>query len=348
MNRSRLRGRAIAAAAALALVFVGCSTGESGSDGGGASTTMRLGMVAADGSVQHQGAVRFADQVMELSGGELTINVFPAGQIGSDESLGQDLSKGDLEFAFLNQGSMAGMDPLLDFHYLPYIVTNYAQADELYFGEGVIPTTMTETLMKHDIRALGWYELEFRGFSTSKGEARTPADIAGQKVRVPGSAAIGAFFESVGAQPVTVPFPELYTALQQGTVDGQDNGLLITFDNNLQEANPYYTMTRHVYATGTIAMSDTIYSGLSDEQKGWIETAAKDAQDWQVAAERELTDSYIQQMKDSGATVVELTDAEMEAFQTVGRDVWLSMDDTYGADRVAQLRQEVEAAASLS
>ncbi|RCS60786.1 TRAP transporter substrate-binding protein [Microbacterium sp. JB110] len=340
-SRKRIIGM-IAATAALGMV-AGCSGGTAEGD----ATTLRLGMVAADGSVQHQAAERFAESVAESSGGELEVEVFPAGQIGSDESLGQDLSSGALDFAFLNQGSMAATDPLLDFHYLPYIVTNYAQADELFYGDGIIPQTMTETLAAHGIRALGWYELEFRGASTSDGPIQEPADLAGQKIRVPGSAAIGAFFEETGAQPTTIPFPELYSALQQGTVDGQDNGLLITYDNRFFEINDHYTLTRHVYASGTIAASESIWETLSDEETGWIEDAAADAQEWEIAEERAVTDEYIQLMTDEGVEVTELDDSELAEFQAAGRAVWDDMADVYGEDRIAALREEVEAVADL-
>ncbi len=339
-SRKRAAGL-IAAVATLGLV-AGCSGG-----GDSDTRTLRLGMVAADGSVQHQAAERFAESVEENSDGKLSIDVFPAGQIGSDESLGQDLSSGALDFAFLNQGSMAATDPLLDFHYLPYIVTNYAQADELFYGDGIIPQTMTETLEKHGIRALGWYELEFRGVSTSKGPVEEPADLTGQKIRVPGSAAISAFFDEVGAQPTTIPFPELYSALQQKTVDGQDNGLLITYDNRYFEINDFYSLTRHVYASGTIAASQSIWETLGDDEMEWIQDAADDAQEWEISEERSVTDEYIQLMKDEGVEVTDVQRDALEEFQEAGRAVWDDMADVYGEDRIAALRDEVEAVSDM-
>lgn len=325
---------------ASALTMSGCSDGDE-------SRTLRLGMVAAEGSVQQQSAERMADKVAEASGGELAVEVFPAGQIGSDESLGQDISRGDLDLAFLNQGSMAGMDPLLDFHYLPYIATNYAQADELFYGDGIIPTTMRETLREHGIRALGWYELEFRGLSNSGAKITEPTDLEGQKIRVPGSAAISAFFDEMGAHPTPVPFPELYTALQQRTVDGQDNGLIFTFDNRFYEINPYYTMTKHVYATGTIAMSEEVHASLSPEEAEWVESAAVDAQKWEIDASRKLTDSYIDKMEAEGTTVTELTDSQMAEFQKASRPVWDDMAEVYGKTRIDALKDEVESVEDL-
>lgn len=331
------------------LMLAACGGGDSSnpaSSGNGGNSgdkkEFRLGMVAAQNSVQHQAAEKFATLVNEKTNGDISISVFPAGQIGSDESLGQDLSRGNLEFAFLNQGSMSGMDQLLDFHYLPYVVSNYAQADELYFGDGIIPQTMTETLAANGIKALGWYELEFRGLSNSKGPVEQPSDMEGLKLRVPGSQAIMGFFQAVGAQTVTITMPELYTALQQGTVDGQDNGLLITHDNRLHETNQYYTRLNHVYATGTIAMSDSIWETLTEEQQSAIQEAAKEAQDWEIAEQRSVTEEYVKKMKEDGVEVVNLSDAQIATFQEVGMKVWESLYDTYGRERIEQLRKEVE------
>ncbi|GAA1487963.1 TRAP transporter substrate-binding protein [Brachybacterium sacelli] len=308
-----------------------------------AERTLRLGMVAAEGSVQHRSAQLFAQEVIRATEGRLYVDVFPSGQLGSDETLGQSLAMGGLDLAFINQGSMAGLDPMLDFHYLPYIVTDYDEADRIFFGDGLIPRLMTETLASHDIRALGWYELEFRGVSTRDGLARSPEQLAGKKIRVPGSAAIGAFFEAAGAVAVTVSMPELYSALQQGTVDGQDNGMIITYDNRLHETNPFYTRTKHVYATGTIGMSEKVWPSLSSSDQDALLAAARTAQDWEVRAERELTEEYVANLRDDGAEVVELTDAELSEYRELGLAIWDDMTSIYGEGNIAALRDEVAA-----
>lgn len=332
----------------VSIILSGCGGGsDSNGTDQASSKEFRLGMVAAQNSVLHQAAELFAELVEEKTNGEIAINVFPAGQIGSDESLGQDLARGNLELAFLNQGSMSGMDQLLDFHYLPFIVSNYAQADELYFGEGIIPQTMRETLAKYGIIALGWYELGFRGLSNSQRPVRTPADVQGLRLRVPGSRAIMGFFDAVGAQTVTIAMPELYTALKQGTVDGQDNGLLITYDNRLHETNQYFTRLNHIYATGTIAMSEITWDSLSDEHKNAFLDAAKEAQDWQIAKQRNVTSEYVGKMEAAGVEVIELTPEEVAEFQRIGMTVWENLRETYGSDRIEILIQEVESVKDL-
>lgn len=329
------------------LLLSGCSGGEAtpkeeASQGGESGTiTCSLGSVAAETSVQIEAAKMFADKVSEYTNGAIKINVFPAGQIGSDESMAEDLERGNLEFAFLNQGSCAGLDQMFDFHYLPFIARNYEEADQLFYGDGIVPQTLKETFEKHNITVLGWYENEFRGLSNSKKEVKTAADLAGLKLRVPGSAAIKGFFEEANAQTVTIAMTELYTALQQGTVDGQDNGILITHDNKLEEKNQYYTYLKHVYAMSGIVVSDTTWDKLSDEQKEAVKKAATEVQDWQVQATRDQIDEYIAEMKANGVTFTELSDEDIATFVEVADRVWEKMKPIYGEDKIEALKAEV-------
>ena len=202
----------------LVSLLTACGGGQS-SDGtdqpsaeGVNGVTYSLGSVAAETSVQIEAAKMFASKVNEYTNGAITINIFPASQLGSDESMCEDLSRGALEFAFLNQGSCAGFDQMLDCHYLPYIARDYDEADKLFYGDGIIPTTLTQTLNSHGINVIGWYENEFRGMS-SYNEIKPAADVSGLKMRVPGSAAIKDYFTQLGAQCVTLTMGELYTEL---------------------------------------------------------------------------------------------------------------------------------------
>lgn len=254
----------------------------------------------------------------------------------------EDLSRGALEFAFLNQGSCAGFDQMLDCHYLPYIARNYDEADKLFYGDGIIPTTLTQTLNSHGINVIGWYENEFRGMS-SYNEIKTAADVSGLKMRVPGSAAIKDYFTQLGAQCVTLTMGELYTALQQKTCDGQDNGVLITHDNMLDEVNDHYTYTRHVYAVSVMAVSDITWKQLSADQQTAVLKAAAEAQEWEIKATRDQIDQYLQEMKDSGVVVHELTDDEMATFVDVADKTWENMRSVYGDAYIDGLKAEVAA-----
>lgn len=317
-----------------ALVAVAATTGASAQD------RARLGHVFATNSPVDQASKAFAQCVTD--GGALSVTVFPDSQLGSDESLGRDLSRGSLEFAFLNPGSLTGLDPLLDIHYLPYIVSSFDEADKVFYNpEGTLQTTLKETMANHGMHALGFFELEFRAVTNSKKAVKTASDIEGLRLRVPGSASIRSFFEEAGAQAVTMPFPELFVALQQGTVDGQDNGASITYNSRLFEAQKFMTLTNHVYAMGAITVGQRFWDGLEDDTKAAIEECATTAASDQIKANREKNAEYLQGIRDGGVEVTELSPEEMAKFVEIGRNVWSKLEDTYGAERIEALREEV-------
>jgi len=327
----------------LALALTGCGGSGNGGDEGETTFTVSLGSVAAETSNQIAAARMFADKVKEYTDGAVVINVFPAGQIGSDESMAEDLSRGNLEFAFLNQGSCAGFDQMLDFHYLPFVATSFEEADQIYYSDGIIPTVLKETLASHGIKVLGWYENEFRGLSNSVRAVKTAADLEGMKLRVPGSAAIKDFFTEAGAQAVIIAMPELYTALQQGTVDGQDNGVLITHDNRLEENNKFYTYLKHVYAMSAICVSDVAWEKFSTEQQDAIKRAAEEAQEWQIQATRDQIAEYIDEMKANGVEFYEPTEEDIATFIEVADRTWENMKAVYGEENIEALKAEVAA-----
>lgn len=239
-NLKKSKLAAILGAAAVAMSLQAASAG--------AATKLRLGHVFAINSPVDQASQDFAKLVKERTKGEVEITVFPNSQIGGDESLARDLARGSLDLAFINPGSLSGLDPLLDIHYLPYIVTSFDEADKIFYNpNGILQKTLRETMVKHRMQPLGFFELEFRAVTNSKHAVEKPADLQGLKLRVPGSAGIRDFFIAAGAQAVAMPFPELFTALQQGTVDGQDNGASINRDRAVDAAAGRQFVCRPTY-----------------------------------------------------------------------------------------------------
>lgn len=339
-RRTPIRPLLAATSVAALLATTACAGGSSeGADG---ARELRLAHVFAIDSTQNDAAEAFAERLEEESGGELTVAVYPASQLGGDETLGQDLSRGTLDMAFLNPGSLASMDPMLDFQYLPYIVSDNDQADQIFYGDGIIQQTLTETLAKHDMEMLSSFELEFRGVTNNKRAVETPDDLAGLKLRVPGSAAIRGFFDAAGAQTQVLPMPELITGLQQGTVDGQDNGVLITRDNGLEKSQDYYTPTRHVYAIGSVVMSSSVFDELTTEQQEMVQEIADEVTAEQIEANRARVDEYMEAIADD-LEVTELSDEQMAQFRDFGLGLWDRFADTYGQDRIDALKAEIEA-----
>src|SRR5690606_1400115 len=207
-------------------------------------------------------------------------------------------------FAFLNPGSLTGLDPLLDIHYLPYIASDFETVDKIFYNpDGILQTTLRDTLAKHGMTSLAFFELEFRAVTNSRHPVENVSDLEGLKLRVPGSASIQSFFQAAGAQAVTMPFPELFVAQQQGTVDGQDNGASITYNSRLFEAQEYMTPTNHVYAMGTVTASTRIWERLSEEHREVIARVAGEVAAEQVKANREANAEFYEAIASGGTEV---------------------------------------------
>lgn len=304
----------------------------------------RLGHVFAIDSPVDQASKDFARLVKERTNGGIDISVFPNSQLGGDETLGRELARGSIEFAFLNPGSLTGLDPLLDIHYLPYIVTDFEEADRIFYNEdGILQKTLRETLGKHRMEPLAFFELEFRSVTNSRKPVERVADLAGLKLRVPGSVGIKGFFDAAGAQAVAMPFPELFTGLQQGTVDGQDNGPSITYNSRLFEAQKHMTLTNHVYAMGAVVASERFWGRLSDEQQKIVIETAREVTARQVEHNREMNRGFVEKIRAAGVQVVEPPPEAMEEFRDFGRAQWDTLGKVYGAERVEALRAEIAA-----
>lgn len=305
----------------------------------------RMGHVFASNSTMDQAAQAFAKRVDERTNGRIKIAVFPASQLGGELAQARELSHGSLELALLNPGSLAGLNPLLDMHYLPYIASDFETVDATFYNPtGILQKTLREELAKLRIETLGFFELEFRAVTNSSRPVETPADLDGLKLRVPGSTAIKAFFEDAGTQVVVMPFSELFTALQQKTVDGQDNGASITYESRLFETQKYMTLTNHVYAMGTVAASSRFWSKLSDADKKLLTDTAEEVTEQQIRKNRELNAQFLQKLEDSNIEVIRPSEEAMAAFEKLGQGVWDKLASTYGAERIAALRQEAAAA----
>ena len=310
-----------------------------------ADVKARLGHVFAIGSPQEIASQEFAELVKERSDGKIEIAVFPAGQLGGDEALGRELARGSLDFAFLNVGGLTGLDPMLDFHYLPYIVDSHELADKILYNEsGVLQTATRETLIKRRIQPLAFYELEFGALTNSKHPVRTLEDVKGLKIRIPSVINIKELFDSAGAQTVTIPFPELFTALQQGTVDGQDNGPGLTYNSRLFEAQQYMTLTNHRYAMGAVSVSQRLWDRLSESERTMLRDTASEVAARQIERNRNLNREFIEKIRAAGVEVVELDEQEMAKFRKLGRAQWDKRASVYGAERISALRAELEQA----
>lgn len=346
INRRLKASLSVVSALALAASLAACGGSNSAGDGdgGGPSVTMSLGHVFPDGSAIDNAADAFAANVKKKTDGKVTINVFPGGQIGSDEEMATALNSGTQEAAILSVGS-SGFGDRVQLQNIPYIVSSFDEADKVYYGDGFMAKWDRETMEKNGIHGLEFVENGFRGLSNSKHKVELPADVAGLKVRAPSSDLIIDIFANWKSKAVAIPFPELYTALEQGTVDGQENGVTLFNDSKLYEVQKYYTDTRYTYATALFVVSKSVWDGLSADQQKILDDESVAASLEQRKQVRAQSESALEDLK--GKIDVTVPTAEQfVAWRESVKPIWDDARKKFGADAFDKLMAAAEAAQS--
>lgn len=304
------------------------------------SVELDLGYVFPAGSVIDQAAARFKADVAKATEEKVTVNLFPGGQLGSDEEMATAMSGGTQDASILSIGS-SGFGERVQLGNLPYLVSSFEEADALYYGDGFMAKWDQETFEQNNIVGLESFENGFRGLSNSKREVKVPADVKGLKVRAPSSQIILDIFANWGSQAVAIPFPELYTALEQGTVDGQENGVTLFNDSKLFEVQDHYTDTRYIYAVAKMGVTKNVWDGLCAEHQDVIEKASVDASLWQRDTVRAANDAALKAI-DEKISVYVPTDEEFGVWADSVKPVIDASQKTFGADVIADLRAAVD------
>ena len=328
-----------------ALFLTGCSAGEAaGSDSAG--VTLKLAHVFPEASAVHSAAVKMQEQAPEVTDGRVNFELFPGSQLGGDEELGTGLANGDVECAFF-ASTASGLDPRLQLSLLPYVATTYEVVDEVFYNpDGIIQENETSVLGELGITPIAYYENDFRGITNNVRAVETPADLAGLKLRVPGLPMYIDLFAEWGAQPVAMPFPELYTGLQQGTVDGQDNGIVLSSNSKFQDVQKHITLTRHGYGMGTLACNTAIWEELSSADQAALRELATGIATETNHEVRDSVSTKLAELEAAGMSVVELSESQIAEVAKVKDQIWDANKSVFGEDVIERLRTESETASN--
>ena len=251
-----------------------------------AETVIKIGHGAAESFHMHRALLHFEELVEAGSNGEIDVQIFPSSQMGPDREMIEGVQTGVLEMAIPPSSFFAGWDPAFAVIELPYM---YASKDiafdvlESEAGDGMI-----ERIENQGLVGLGWLELGVRNVTNNVRPISTPADLEGVKLRTMKVPAHVATFETLGANPTPMNFGEVYSALQQGVIDGQENPLAIITSQRFYEVQKYLSTTGHVFAVYMPVISKPFFDSLSVEHQDLIRTsmaAARTHQAELVAAE---------------------------------------------------------------
>lgn len=206
------------------------------------------------------GMDRFAEIVEARSGGKLKVTVYPGGALGSDQANVSALQGGTLEMASMNSGIFASLVKDFAIYDFPFLFANPAEADAVV--DGPFGKSLHAKLEEKGLVGLGYYELGFRHITNSKRPITKVEDIAGLKLRVIPNPINIDWVSALGANPTPLPFPELYAALEQKAVDGQENPVATINGAKLYEVQKHLALTSHQYNPQSIVVSKKFWDGL--------------------------------------------------------------------------------------
>ncbi|WP_066158194.1 TRAP transporter substrate-binding protein [Hydrogenophaga pseudoflava] len=255
-----------------------------------------------------QGMEKFAEIVAAKSGGKIKVNVFPGGQLGSDQANVSALQGGTLEMASMNSGIFASQVKEFAAFDLPFMFANGKEADAVV--DGPFGQKMHAKLEEKGLVGLGYYELGFRNITNSKRAITKVEDIAGLKLRVIPNPINVDWVKALDANPTPLPWPEVYAALEQKAVDGQENPVATIYGAKLYEVQKYMTLTNHQYNPQSVVISKKFWDTLSADEKKIIGDAVTESAKFQRQQARASVASTLENLKKAGMTVSELAPGE--------------------------------------
>jgi tripartite ATP-independent transporter DctP family solute receptor len=245
--------------------------------------TLRFAFQNVKEHPQGQGAQKFADLLAESSGGKIKVRLFPGGTLGGDVQTVSALQGGTLDITVLNSGILAAQAPdfaMLDF---PFLFNDVKEAHAVM--DGPVGQKLAAQLDSKGLVGLGYWDLGFRNVTNSKQPINRLEDMQGLKIRVIQSPIYLETFSALGANPVPMAFPEVYTGLEQRTIDGQENPFTVIEGSKFFEVQKYLSVTGHIFNPQSLIISGKTWNRLNDDEKSLIREAAAKAQVFQ----REVT-----------------------------------------------------------
>ncbi|GAA0298309.1 TRAP transporter substrate-binding protein [Rhodovulum strictum] len=281
------------------------------------------------------GAQAFIDTLTELSGGAFTGEQAPASQLGGERDMIEGLQIGSMDVVITSTGPLGNFVPEIFALDLPFLFRDYDHARKVLDGE--IGQELLDRIGENNLVGLAWTENGFRHVTNSQRPIRTPEDLQGLKLRTMENKVHMAAFTGMGAAPTPMAWPEVFGALQQGVVDGQENPVTVITAAKFWEVQKYVSLTGHVYSPAVVLASPALYDGLSDEQKGWFLEAAKASAAATRAEVNRLEEEGVAMLLANGMEVI--TEIDRAPFAALAeQSSYAVYTDQYGTGMVERIK----------
>lgn len=297
-----------------------------------AKTVLKLGHIAEVSHPYAQGADHFAKLVAEKSGGDMEVQVFPSSQLGSQKDMTEGLIYGTIDMVLTGTADLGQFQPKMSIFDLPFLFKDRAHA---YKSLDTVGMELGKELEPKGMKLLGFMENGIRHLTNNVRPVKAPADMAGLKIRVMSNKIYIETIKSLGGSPTPMAFGELYSAMQQGTVDGQENPSAHIYTKRFFEVQKYASMTAHAYAPEPVLISMITWGRLSDAQKAIIQEAATEAIAWQRELSTKEDNEYWDKIKATGK--IEVVEVDRAPFMEATQPVWKEFAGTVGQDNIDKI-----------
>ena len=299
-----------------------------------AQETMKINISLAQNSHQGVAIDTFAKEVEKRSNGRYKIQTFYSGSIGAERESVEGVQLGTHDLTFTSTGPVPNFVPEVAILDIPFLFRDYAQARAVL--DGPIGQDLLQRFPSKNLIALAWAENGFRHMTNSKRSVALPEDLKGLKMRTMENPVHIQAYKAFGIIPTPMAFTEVFTALQQGTVDGQENPLSVITAAKLEQVQKYLTLTGHVYSPALILMNKAKWDKLPPADKQIFLDSAKEAVKANRARVDEDEKKAVADLRSKGMTVVETIDKAK--FQAVLGPTYADFGKRFGQDNIDKIR----------
>lgn len=319
--------------AALTMTVSACD-GAGGGEGG--SYTWDFTITTADSSTWYKGAEKFAELLDERSDGRMVVNIVPNEQLsGGDPAAGvEQLANGDKAFSYNSPIIYSGIDQRFGAITAPFLYESLDEVDPILEGSGA--EAYDGMLEEMGIEFLGFGESGFRQLTTNV-PVSSPEDLKGQKIRVAGSSLFLDFYSELGADPTSMNFAEVFTSLQNGTIDGQENPLDVIQSGGIGEVQSNLTVWNYSYDPLLMGMNKAMFDELSEEDQAIVTEAAAEANEYQVGLNRDLAEEQLEELGQE-MEVAELDADQLADFREASEPIFEKYEEIWTPEIFEQVQ----------
>jgi tripartite ATP-independent transporter DctP family solute receptor len=317
----------------MALFLTGCGGDKKATEPvkGEFKAQLKLATMTPASHTYNQGANKFAELVKERSKGRIEVKVYPDGQLGKGErELLEAIQQGTLDVYVGSTAPLSGFSPSMGLLDIPFLFRDYSHVDKVL--DGAIGLSLLKDLEKSNLKGLAFWENGFRNLTNSKQAVKTPVEAKGMKIRTQENKIHLTAWKAAGVNPVPMAWGEVYGALQQKTIDGQENPVAVIYSAKLNEVQKYLSMTQHVYSPAVLIISAKKWQTVPKEDQDMLLKTALEVAKFERKLGRDAEEKQINELATRGMAVIK--DVDKAAWQKAMQPAFEEFSKQFGKEKI--------------